>query len=114
MNSYMYLFRGASRMKNFTPEEKERHLQKWGEWMGELEKKGQLDGGLPLAMDGKRVSNGGAVVTDGPFAEGKEVVGGYVIVKADSLDEATQISRTCPILDDGGEIEIREILHATE
>ena len=62
-------------------------------------------------MQGKVVENRGEVITDGPFAEGAELVGGYLIVSAKSLDEATEISTGCPIFEyKGSTVEIREIM----
>ena len=75
-----------------------------------LAEKGQLIDGLPLKAEGKQVSKGGSVVTDGPFAEGAEIVGGYLMVNATSLEEATEMSKGCPILDaEDGHIEVRGI-----
>ena len=112
MTKYLYLFRGGDdRMAELSPEEKQKHMQDWSVWMNGLAEKGQLIDGLPLHGDGKQVSNKGTVVTDGPFAEGAELVGGYLMVKANSLDEATEMSKGCPILQyEEGHIEIREIL----
>ena len=113
MAKYMYLFRGGDDgMAALSPEEKEAHMQAWGAWMGELAQGGTLVDGLPLAREGKRVT-GGNVVTDGPYAEGKEVVGGYVVVNAGGLDEAVELSKKCPIFENGGQIEVREILDMT-
>lgn len=78
--------------------------------MGELKKNGKLVDGLPLRSEGKRVKEGGNIVSDGPYAEGKEVVGGYLIVNAGGLDEAVALSSKCPIFEHDGEIEVREIL----
>ena len=58
----------------------------------------------------KKVTQKGKVVSDGPFAEGKEIVGGYLIVNAADLDEAAEISKGCPIFKNNGEVEVREIL----
>ncbi|MEM9685385.1 MAG: YciI family protein [Bacteroidota bacterium] len=111
MSNFLYLFRGgdARRMEQ-SPEEKQEHMQKWGMWMGALKEKGQLVDGLPLASEGKVVENAGEVITDGPFAEGAEVVGGYLIVTADGLDKAVEISKGCPIFEHEGTVEVREIL----
>jgi hypothetical protein len=78
--------------------------------MGGLKEKGQLIDGLPLSKEGKVVEKEGAVITDGPFAEGAEMVGGYLIVSADTLDTATEISKGCPIFEHGGSVEVREIM----
>jgi len=112
MTKYLYLFRGGDgRMAELSPEEQQKHMQEWRDWMQGLAEKGQLIDGLPLHGDGKQVSKNGTVVTDGPFAEGAELVGGYLMVKANSLDEATEMSKGCPMLEfDEGHIEIRQIM----
>ena len=111
MQKYLYLFRGGdARMAEMSPAEVEAHMDEWRVWMQGLAEKGQLIDGLPLKAEGKQVSKGGTVVTDGPFAEGAEIVGGYLMVNATSLEEATEMSKGCPILDaDDGHIEVREI-----
>ncbi len=111
MTKYLYLFRGGdARRAQQSPEEMQAHMQKWGVWMNGLAEKGILDSGLPLGNDGKVVAKDGKTVTDGPFAEGAEIVGGYLIVNADSLDKATDISKDCPIFEHEGTVEVREIM----
>ncbi len=111
MSNFLYLFRGGdARRVEQSPEEMQDHMQKWGAWMGGLKEKGQLIDGLPLAKDGKVVEKAGAVITDGPFAEGTEIVGGYLIVTADTLEAAVEISKGCPIFEHEGTVEVREIM----
>ncbi len=112
MSNFLYLFRGGDEDFNqLSQEEKQAHMQVWGQWMGGLKEKGQLLDGLPLGADGKVVHNRGEVVTNGPFAEGAEVVGGYLIVSAKNMDEAVEISKGCPIFDyKGSNVEVREIM----
>jgi hypothetical protein len=63
-----------------------------------------------LGAGGKLITGTKKVVTDGPYIEGKEIVGGYLICKAKNFDEAVEISRGCPILEfDNGVVEVREI-----
>jgi len=111
MSNFLYLFRGgdASRIQQ-SPEEMQAHMQKWGAWMGGLKEKGQLVDGLPLNKEGKVVEKAGEVITDGPFAEGAEVVGGYLIVTATDLNDAVDISKGCPIFEHNGNVEVREIM----
>ncbi|WP_411029535.1 YciI family protein [Spongiimicrobium sp. 3-5] len=111
MSNFLYLFRGGhEKYTALSQEEKQAHMQVWGTWMGGLQEKGQLLDGLPLADEGKVVENRGEIVTNGPFAEGAEVVGGYLIVTANDMDHAVEISKGCPIFDYDGNIEVREIL----
>ncbi|MBK8503234.1 MAG: hypothetical protein IPL46_14050 [Saprospiraceae bacterium] len=110
MSNFMFLFRGGdSRRESQSPEDMQAHMQKWYTWMGGLKEKGQLIDGLPLGKEGKVVAKGGDVITNGPFAEGAEIIGGYLIVTADSLDQAVEISKGCPIYEHSGTTEIREI-----
>ena len=111
MSNFLFLFRGgdAARTEQ-SPEEMQEHMQKWGAWMGGLKEKGQLVDGLPLSKEGKVVEKSGDLITDGPFAEGAEVVGGYLIVSADELNEAVEISKGCPIFEHEGNVEVREIM----
>jgi hypothetical protein len=111
MKEYMYLFRGGdARRAQQSPEEMQAHMQKWGVWMKELADSGNLVSGLPLNNDGKVVQQFGKVITDGPFTEGKEIVGGYLIVKAKDLDHAVELSKKCPIFEHEGTTEVREIM----
>ena len=111
MTQFMYLFRGGDAMETLSPSEMEAHMGKWKAWMGGLAEKGVLAGGLPLNKSGKQVTTGGSVVTDGPFAAGKEVIGGYLIVNAESLESAVEISKQCPLFEgEHANVEIREIM----
>lgn len=107
----MYLLRGGDRMDEFSPEEMEAHMGKWKAWMGGLAEAGKLAGGLPLSKEGKQVTGTSKVVSDGPFAAGKEVVGGYIVVNAATMDEAIEISKGCPIFEsDNANLEVRELM----
>jgi hypothetical protein len=108
MKDYLLLFRGGEVAQS--PEESQAHMQRWMQWMGDLGNQGKFVGAQPLNKTGKQVKGSNRIVTDGPFMEGKEMVGGYLICKAGSFDEAVEISKGCPILEfDGGIVEVREI-----
>ena len=111
MKQYLFLFRGGDAQHAMqSPEEFQAHMQKWMQWMGGLNEKGIFLGAQPLEQSGRQVTGSGKVVTDGPFMEGKEMVGGYLMCKAGSYDEAVEISKGCPILEfDDGRVEVREI-----
>ncbi len=112
MAKYLYLFRGGdARRIQESPEEMQVHMEKWKTWMSGLAEKGQLIDGLPLSKEGKQVLKGGEVVHDGPYAEGKEIVGGYLMVNADDFDGAVEISKGCPIFEHDGQVEVREIMN---
>ena len=112
MAEYLLLFRGgdsARTEEQQSPEKWQAHMQKWMQWMGELTAQGKFVGAQPLNEGGKVVAGTKKIVTDGPYAEGKEMVGGYLICKAGTLEEAVQISKGCPILEHDGAVEVREI-----
>jgi hypothetical protein len=85
-------------------------MQKWMAWMKNLADAGHLvDRGQPLERSG-RIIGGGKTVTDGPFVETKDLVGGYTLVKATSVGEAAELAKGCPILDRGGQVEVRPVM----
>jgi len=108
MEKFIYLFRGGMQA-NPSPEAMQADMQKWMVWMKGLGEKGILVGGEPLQPTGKQVKGTKKVVTDGPFVEVKEAVGGYLIVNAKDINDAVEISKGCPILDGDGHIEVRPI-----
>lgn len=110
MTDFLYLFRGGNPTPPATPAEMQAEMQKWVGWMKALGAKGQLKGGEPLDRSGKVVRGTAKTVTDGPYAEAKDLVGGYLIVTAKDLNEAVELSRGCPILEhDSGTVEVRAL-----
>jgi hypothetical protein len=108
MADYLYVFRGGQPMG--TPEQMQANMQKWRGWIESLAKSGNFKSGEPLDRDGKVVRGKSKVVTDGPYAEAKDVIGGYLLVTAGSLDAAVELSRGCPIFEtDSGTVEVRPI-----
>jgi hypothetical protein len=107
----MLIFHGGSdvapEMKS--PEAMQMHMQKWFAWIEKLNKEGRYEGGEPLEPRGKFVSGHGKVITDGPFAESKELVGGYFIIKAKDLDEAVAISKDYPDFIFDGKVQVRPV-----
>lgn len=111
MKEFMFLFRNTeSAVASLSPEEMQANMQEWGKWMSDLGTTGNFVAGQPLQKEGKVVKDAGSLVTDGPFTEASEVVGGYLIVKANDLDHATELSKGCPIYKSGGNTEVREIM----
>ncbi len=110
MKDYLFLFRGGDR-SGLSPEELQKNMEKWGDWIKGLATAGKFKGGEPLGAESKVVKGKKKVVTDGPFAESKEMVGGYLIVTAKDINEATEIAKTCPIYELDGITEVREIHH---
>jgi hypothetical protein len=109
MAEFLYLYRGGESPKS--PAEGQEVMQKWMAWMKELGEKGYLKAvGSPLEKTGKLVSGKQKVVSDGPFAEAKDVIGGYTLVTAKDIDEAVEASKGCPIFLANGAVEVRPIL----
>jgi hypothetical protein len=107
MSEFLFLYRGGERPTG-TPEQMQQVMQKWISWMNDLQAKGHLkDRGLPLERSGKIVRGKDKAVVDGPFAEAKDVVGGFSIVEAKDLQHAVELSMGCPILAVGGDVEVR-------
>jgi hypothetical protein len=110
MNRYAFVFRGGAVVrKEISPAELGAHLEKWMVWLGELGKKGQTEGGPRLQGAGKTVRGTSKAVTDGPFAEAKDLVTGMLVVKAPTLEAATEIAKDCPIYEYDGSVEVRPI-----
>jgi len=79
--------------------------------MKELEEKGHMkDRGHPLERDGKFVNGKKKTVTDGPFTESKDLIGGYTLIEASDLAQAAEIAKGCPILEAGGAVEVRPVM----
>lgn len=111
MKQFLYLFRGGDGGYNEqSPEQMQAHMERWTDWMVQISQNDQPVPGLPLQAEGKVVHNRGELITDGPFTEGKEIVGGYVLVEANDLDQAVELSKACPIFEFGGTVEVREAI----
>lgn len=111
-SDFLLLFRnaGPDTHAHLSPEQRTQMARQWNDWVESLLARGSLKHGRPLALGGRVVSGpGGARVNDGPFAEGKEVVGGYLFVAAAGIDEATAIARQCPGLSVGLTVEVRPV-----
>lgn len=110
MEKFMFIFHGGQ-IDNMSPEQMQTHMGKWMGWIDKLNKTEQYVAGEPLLPGGKLVSgNGGKTVTDGPYTEGKEVVGGFFIIKAKDMNEAVSISKDCPDFELGGSVQVREVM----
>ena len=108
MADFIYLFRGGAPMGS--PEQMQAHMQKWRSWIEELGKQGHFKAGEPLDGKGKVVTGKQKVVTDGPYAEAKDLVGGYLLVAAEELGQAAELAKGCPIFEHGGSVEVRPVM----
>lgn len=111
MSEFMMIFRTENTDNSArTPEEMQEVMQIWQDWIGGIAAQGKFVATNALGTRGRTVTADG-VVTDGPYAELKEIVGGYIIVKANDLDEAFKLSEGCPILSlPTGKVEIRDVM----
>jgi len=105
----MLLFRGTDLRKGLSPEELQKVSEKWMTWFRRLTEQGKAVAGQPLERDGKIVSGKDRVVSDGPFAESKEAIGGYFLLDVATMDEAVAIARECPGLPYGIRVEVRPV-----
>ncbi|QSQ27205.1 hypothetical protein JY651_20820 [Pyxidicoccus parkwayensis] len=114
MSEFVYLFRTTEadqREAMGTPERAQQSMQAWLAWMRELEAKGHLKNpGQPLDRSGAVVRGKKKVVTDGPYAETKDLVLGFIVVEARDLAQAVELSKGCPMLDGAGSVEVRPVM----
>ena len=93
-----------------TPEEIQEEVKAWQDWIGGIGAQGKLKNpGDALGFEGKTMHADGSV-TDGPYAEVKEIIGGFIVVSAENIDEATELAKGCPALSNGGKVEVRDIM----
>jgi hypothetical protein len=108
MSEFLYLYRGGER--ETSPEKIQQRMQKWMTWLKDLGAKGHIkDQGQPLEPAGKVVKGRTKTITDGPYAETKDVVGGFTIVEARDIDHAVELSKGCPIFEADGAVEVRPV-----
>lgn len=112
MKEYLFAFRSAhySTPPTATPEEAAAMTQKWMDWVGGIAAQGKLASRGNRLQFGGKVVKPNAVITDGPYTEIKEALGGFIVVKTDSLEDAAEIAKGCPILTIGGNVEVREMI----
>ena len=109
MKDFMFIFRGGLDPNTAAPKDMEENMQQWFAWVNDLREKNVYTAGEALLPIGKTVRTQ-SLVTDGPFAESKEIVGGFFVVKANSLEEAIEYAKACPDIPLGGTVEVREVM----
>ena len=111
MSEFVYLYRSGARPSR-SPEQTQQEMQRWMAWLKDLTDKGHIkDPGHPLERAGKLVTGKARTVTDGPFAEAKDLVGGYTLVQAADLAQATSLAAGCPIFEIAdGTVEVRPVM----
>jgi hypothetical protein len=109
MSEYIFLYRGGE-VPN-SPERAQQMMQNWIAWFKELAEKGHLkDQGQPLERTSKLVMGKQKTVTDGPFTEARDIIGGYTVVEARDLEQAVELSKGCPLFEVDGGVEVRPVM----
>lgn len=107
--TYMFIFRGGAVSRpDLSPSELQAHVEKWYRWSEELARQGRRNAGTALDGPGATV-RGRELVTDGPYAESKDLVTGSMVIEAASLEDAVEVARACPTYEYGGSVEVRPI-----
>jgi hypothetical protein len=108
---FMFLIVGYGWDQGLSPTDAGKALDAMMAWVQSLDEQGLAVSNSPLARMGKMVSGKHGSITDGPFAEAKEVVGGYIVIKAPDLDAAAAVAQGCPLLEHGVTLDVREMVH---
>jgi hypothetical protein len=107
MSEFLYLYRGGKAPAS--PADAQQEMQRWMNWLKDLGERGHVRSpGQPLERTGKLVSGKSKTVTDGPFVE-KDMVGGYTLIEAQDIAQATELAMGCPIFEHGGQVEVRPV-----
>lgn len=112
MKEFVMIFRSESLPeKRFSPDEMQEMMKAWQNWMGGIAAQGKLaSSGNRLGGEGRGVKPGN-VITNGPFVELKEIISGYIVVTADSIEEAAEMAKGCPmVVGGGGFVEVRDVI----
>jgi hypothetical protein len=111
MKEFMLIFRHEDGHKVASPEQIQIWMKQTMDWIGGIAAQNKFVGGKGLAFDDSRVVWHNSIVTNGPFGEIKETLGGYIVVKAGSVDEAVEFAKGCPVLQgDGNSVEVRRLV----
>lgn len=109
MEKYMFIFIGGD-PSHLSPDAQQAHMQKWFTWVEKLRQEKKYVAGEALLPGGKTIRGSKKTVTDGPYAEGKEIVGGFFVVEAKDLNQAVEMAKACPDYELGGIVEVREVM----
>jgi len=110
MDEFILIFRHEDGSKIASPEQLQIWMKQTMDWIGGIAAQNKFSGGNGLDFDDARVVHHNNMVTNGPFGEIKETIGGYIIVKANTADEAVEFAKGSPILQgEGNTIEVRKI-----
>ena len=112
MKDFLVLIREPDGRKTKPTEEfQKEHQQHWKAWFEKYGKLGKVAGGKPLTLNGAVISRTGDHVEEHPYYIGEEVVGGYLLLKADDMNDAIFMMKECPVYEADGFVEIREVMN---
>ena len=110
MDEFILVFRHQDGEKIASPEQIQVWMKQTMDWIGGIAAQNKFIGGNGLPFEDSKIVWSNNVVTDGPFGEIKETIGGYIMVKAESVEEAVEFAKGSPILQgEGNSIEVRKI-----
>jgi len=110
MSEFLFLYRPPEGPA-LSPQQMAEVMPRWTAWMKGLDENGHIKApGNPLQRSGKLVKGRERSVTDGPFAEAKDVINGYTLIEADDLAQAAELAKGCPMLEGGGSVEVRPVM----
>lgn len=110
MEKFMLIFQGGQAL-DLSPDEMQSHMSRWMAWIEQLSKTQTYASGEPLLPGGKLVAGkAGKTVTDGPYTEGKEIIGGFFIINAKDIDDAVAIAQGCPDFELGSSVQVRQVM----
>jgi len=109
MGEFILIFRRDYKTASVqpTPEKLQESLKHWQEWFGKLAAEEKLARPVQRFDAAGKVLKSGGLVENGPYIELKESIGGLVIIRASSYEEAVEVAKGCPVLELGGNVEIR-------
>src|SRR5882672_8914351 len=102
MEEYALIMRHEDGSKIASPEQMQAWMKQTMDWIGSIAAQNKFSSGTGLPFEDARVVRSNKVVTNGPFGEIKETIGGLIIVKADSIEEAVEFAKGCPVLQGEG------------
>ncbi len=105
----MMIFHEDRNLPKPSPEQMQAAIKDWQDWIGGIAAQGKFVSTDALGYEGKTL-HADSTITDGPYAEVKEIIGGYTIVKTENIDDAMKLAEGCPIFKIGGKVEVRDVM----
>lgn len=110
MNEYLLIMRHEDGKKIASPEQMQVWMKQTQDWIGSIAAQNKFVSGTGLPFEDAKVVKPNNVITNGPFGDIKETIGGFITVKADSAEEAAEFAKACPVLQgEGNSVEVRKI-----